>query len=105
MAKYQNILLKLEEIDALITRFSLSYQFDRIARVEKNVLRLGVYELCFSESMPPKVAIAEAIRLTRKFSTAESSSFVNAVLDAVFQDRSPTILSEKIDESFASLSV
>lgn len=103
--KHQKILANLEEIDSLITRFSMSYQFDRIARVEKNILRLGVYEICYGEDVPPKVAISEAIRLTRKFSTAESSSFVNAVLDAIFQDRSPTTLSEKMNESFAPLPV
>lgn len=77
----------LPDIDALITRFSKEYEFDRIAKVEKNILRLGVFELCFTDEVPPKVAIAEAIRITRKFATKESASFVNAVLDALYQSR------------------
>lgn len=76
----------LDKVDELIKRFCVSYDFDRIARAEKNILRLAVYEMCFGPSLPPKVAIAEAVRLTRKYATAESAGFVNAVLDAIFQN-------------------
>ena len=75
----------LPEIDEKIRTYSLSYDFDRIAKVEKSVLRLAIYEMCYEGALPAKVAIAEAIRLTRKFSIGESSAFVNAVLDAIFQ--------------------
>jgi N utilization substance protein B len=75
----------LPEIDAKITSFSKSYEFNRIPKVELNVLRLAVYEMLYLSSLPPKVSIAEAIRLTRKYSTAESAAFINAVLDAIYQ--------------------
>ncbi len=75
----------LSEIDSLIASASTSYDFDRIQMVTKNILRLGVFELFFDEQIPPKVAIAEAIRLSRKFNTPESASFVNAVLDYLYQ--------------------
>jgi N utilization substance protein B len=106
-SKCQNILSKLEEVDSLISRFCDSYEFKRIAEVEKSVLRLAIYELCYESSLPPKVAIAEAIRLTRKFATAESAGFVNAVLDAIHQDRLHLTKSEEIqhEESLAPLSV
>jgi transcription antitermination protein NusB len=74
-----------EEIDKLISSISTSYDFDRIQAVTKNILRLGVYELLFDDEIPHKVAIAEAIRLSRKFSTPESASFVNALLDNLYQ--------------------
>jgi len=77
---------KLTPIDEKIKNASKSYDFERIPRVEKNILRLGVFELFFDESIPPKVAITEAIRLAKKFSTQEGSTFVNAVLDAVYQE-------------------
>jgi transcription antitermination protein NusB len=73
-----------EEIDQIIRKFSKEYDLDRIAKVEKNILRLGIYELCFAKKEPPKVVITEAMRLSRKFATAESSLFINAVLDAIF---------------------
>lgn len=74
-----------EEIDAAIQANSKEYEFDRIPRVEKNLLRLGIYEMNFSKEVPPKVAISEAIRLARKFSTAESAHFVNAILDTIYK--------------------
>ena len=75
----------LTEIDEKIALASNDYAFDRICRAERNILRLSVYELFYDESIPPKVAISEAIRLTRKFSTNESASFINAVLDFLYQ--------------------
>jgi len=106
-AKCQNILSKLENVDALISRFCNSYEFSRIAEVEKSVLRLAIYELCYESFLPPKVAVAEAIRLTRKFATAESAGFVNAVLDAIHQDQLHLTKSKEIDDekSLAPLSV
>ena len=76
---------RLSEIDPLISSVSTSYDFDRIQSVAKNILRLGVFELFFDDQIPPKVAIAEAIRLSRKFNTPESASFVNALLDHLYQ--------------------
>ena len=76
---------RLSEIDPLISSISTSYDFERIQIVTKNILRLGVFELLFDDQIPPKVAIAEAIRLSRKFSTPESASFVNALLDHLYQ--------------------
>ncbi|MES2198964.1 MAG: transcription antitermination factor NusB [Chlamydiota bacterium] len=85
--KHQEVVSRIPEIDEHIRRFSVSYNLERIGRVEKSILRLGVYEICYQEIVPAKVAIAEAIRLTRKFSTPESGSFINAVLDSILQDR------------------
>jgi N utilization substance protein B len=74
---------KQQEIDQLITERSKEYDFNRIGRVERTILRLCSFELLFS-TVPPKVAIAEAIRLTRKFAAPESAAFVNAVLDNIY---------------------
>lgn len=72
-------------LDREIGEISKSYTFERIQNVEKNILRLGAYELINDSSIPPKVAIAEAMRIARKFSTPESAAFVNAVLDAIYK--------------------
>ncbi|MGM0440411.1 MAG: transcription antitermination factor NusB [Chlamydiota bacterium] len=79
----QTVREHLEELDSKVAAVSTSYQFDRIHRVEKNILRLGVYELLHDQGIPSKVAIAEAMRLSKKFSTKESVSFVNAILDKI----------------------
>lgn len=83
--KCNEVISKLTEIDASIIRFCDAYDFKRISEVEKSILRLAIFEFCFVDSLPPKVTISEAIRLARKFATAESAGFVNAVLDAAFQ--------------------
>jgi len=86
--RMQTILEKLPEIDAHITAASEMYAFDRISRVEKTLLRLGIFELLYDDTVPPLVAIAEGIRLCRKFGTRESADFVNAILDKVYKNAS-----------------
>jgi N utilization substance protein B len=76
---------KCVEIDQLIENASVAYDFSRITRAEKNILRLALFELFHDEAIPPKVAIAEAIRLARKFGTPEGASFVNAILDGIYK--------------------
>ena len=101
LEKVHKILEKKDEIDKLITKASLSYNFERIQTIERNVLRVGTYELLFDDTIPPKVAIAEAIRLSRKFGTPESASFTNAIMDNIYK----TSLGEKIDESNLSKTI
>lgn len=76
---------KLSQIDEIIASVSESYDFSRIHVVTKNILRIGVFELFFDDQIPPKVAIAEAIRLSLKFNTPESVTFVNALLDRLYR--------------------
>ena len=78
---------KIERIDEHISKYSTEYRFNRISSVEKSILRLGIYEILYDQQIPPKVAIAEAIRLSRKFGTPEGANFVNAVLDAAYCKR------------------
>lgn len=85
--KKKLIVSKLPEIDALIAETSLAYEFSRISRIEKNILRLGLFEIYFSEDIPDKVSISEAIRLARKFSTPEGATFVNAILDILYKKK------------------
>lgn len=78
---------KQEEIDQRIKEHAREYDFNRIGRVERTILRLCSFEMLFS-TVPPKVAIAEAIRLSRKFAAPESAAFVNAVLDNIYATKS-----------------
>lgn len=77
----------LKEIDEMIERASESYRFERIGLVERSLLRLAVYEIWYDENIPAKVAISEAIRLTRKFATPESANYVNAILDNIYKQK------------------
>jgi len=77
---------KSEEIDKLITTFAPQWPLDQITNVDRNVLRIGTYELKFSENIPSKVAINEAIELAKSFGGESSGRFVNGVLGAVYKD-------------------
>jgi N utilization substance protein B len=87
--RMRQILIKKEALDELIQKTAHDYAFERIPRVERNLLRLGIFELMFDDEIPPKVAIAEAMRLCRKFATPEGAAFVNAILDQLFKKAVP----------------
>ncbi len=74
-----------EEIDAELRAAADNWSLERMAVVERNVLRIGVYELVHDPDVPEKVAINEAIDLARRFSSEEACGFVNGVLDRVKQ--------------------
>jgi N utilization substance protein B len=76
-----------EEVDALIAATSTRWSPERIARVDRLILRLGLVEMLHIEDVPTRVAIDEAIDLARAFSTAKSYAFVNGILDAVAKRR------------------
>lgn len=71
------------EIDELITSASKNWRIDRMSRVDRNILRLGACELLAFRDVPVKVVINEAVELAKRFGTAESSAFVNGVLDRI----------------------
>lgn len=75
-----------EQIDSVIRSVSNEYQFDRISSAEKCALRLGCFEILHDPALSGKIAIAEAIRLTRKFGTPSSADFVNALLDIIYKN-------------------
>jgi N utilization substance protein B len=85
LEKAKEVYERREDIDKMITKVATSYEFERIQSIERNIIRLGIYELFYIEGIPPKVAISEAMRLARKFANPEASSFVNAILDQIYQ--------------------
>jgi len=72
-----------KEIDELIATSSKNWRIERMSRVDRNILRLGACELLAFHGVPVKVAINEAVELAKRFGTAESSAFVNGVLDRI----------------------
>lgn len=73
-------------LDDIITKFAPDYTIDLITVVDRNVLRLGIFELKFHERIPAKVAINEAIELAKGFGGQASGRFVNGVLGAIYKD-------------------
>ena len=73
----------LPEIDKKISKYAENWQLGRMAFVDRNIMRLGCFELLFRADIPPKVAINEAVELAKKYSGLESGKFVNAILDQI----------------------
>lgn len=71
------------DIDKKIVEYAKNWEFHRIALIDRNVLRLGIYELKYEARVPPKVAINEAVELAKKYGDLDSSKFVNGILDHI----------------------
>lgn len=73
------------ELDAVIQEHSHNWRVDRMPRIDRNILRLGVYELKYRPDIPRKVTLNEAVELGKTFGAEESAAFVNGLLDRVSQ--------------------
>ena len=74
------------ETDERISRYTENYELNRLAVVDRNILRLAIYEMLHRHDIPPVVSINEAIEIAKRFGTEESSRFVNGILDRVKLD-------------------
>lgn len=74
---------KLPELDSLLSRYLINWEIERLAAPVRTILRLGLFELLFSEKIPPAVIINEAIELTKRYQDEEAARFVNGVLDKI----------------------
>ncbi len=82
----KGVLKNLSEIDAYITKFATEWPLEQITIVDRNILRVGVYEMIMDDNIPPRVAINEAIEIAKNYGGESSGKFVNGVLGAVYND-------------------
>lgn len=75
------------EIDKLITEKAEGWRLERLHSVDRNILRLAIYELCYREDVPPEVVINEAVELAKKYSGEHSPIFINGILDRIWKER------------------
>jgi transcription antitermination protein NusB len=80
------VLQNIEKIDGLISKYATDWPIEQITIVDRNILRIGAYELLCREDIPPKVAINEAIEIAKAFGGESSGKFVNGVLGAMFKN-------------------
>ena len=85
----------LDPIDQYISKYATNWQLKRMAVIDRNILRIGVYELFYASDIPPKVTINEAVELAKKYGDVESSKFVNGILDKIHK-------TEKVAENKSS---
>lgn len=81
------VMLHRPAIDVLLSEAAQNWGLSRMAAVDRNVLRIGVYEMLHEAEVPTKVAINEAIELAKRYSTEQSGAFVNGILDRIRKDR------------------
>ena len=84
----KNVIGKKEETDAVMVKAAPEWPLDKIAPIDRNVLRIGLYELLFGDTaeVPPKVAMNEAIELAKSYGGESSGKFVSGVLGTVYRD-------------------
>ncbi|HLD27587.1 MAG TPA: transcription antitermination factor NusB [Patescibacteria group bacterium] len=80
------VVKKVQELDRLITKYAPEWPLEQITTVDRNVLRIGIFELKYDPAIPPKVAINEAIEVAKKYGGESSGKFVNGVLGSVYKD-------------------
>ncbi len=83
---FEGTVKNLKRIDELIVKYSKNWKLSRMPVVDRNILRLAVFELLYEDDVPPSVAINEALEIARRFSTEDSTQFINGVLDAINKD-------------------
>lgn len=83
---------RIDQIDSIIQRFTEHWSLQRIALVERNILRLGIYELLFRDDIPKKVALNEAIEIAKLYGSEDSGKFINGILDRVMNSSLEEIL-------------
>jgi len=79
----QGVGIHITDIDHKISDYATNWQIKRMAIIDRNVMRIGLYELQHTTDIPPKVAINEAVELAKKYGDLESSKFVNGILDKI----------------------
>jgi len=82
----RGVLEKKDELDLRLQKYLRNWDMARMAVVDRNVLRMAIYELYYREDIPPVVSLNEAIEIAKRFSTSESGKFVNGLLDRIRQD-------------------
>lgn len=84
---YNGILERQPEIDALLGERTVGWKFERLALLDRNILRVGTYELLYCDDIPAEVALDEAVELAKKYGTEQARSFVNGILDRIWKDK------------------
>jgi N utilization substance protein B len=79
------VLNRLPELDAMLQRFTEHWSIDRMAVVDRNVLRCALYELLYVDQVPAKVTINEAIEIAKRYGSEESGAFINGILDRIMK--------------------
>jgi len=79
----EGVVREMGRLDRMIGEFSKNWKLSRMSIVDRNVIRIAVYEILFCEDIPPKVSINEAIDIGKKYGTEDSGAFINGIVDSI----------------------
>ena len=85
----EGVYLHMQELDELLSKASQHWRLERIAKVDRTILRMALYELMYRDDIPPKVTINEAVDLGKRFCSEESGAFINGILDKIYHTLIP----------------
>ncbi len=88
-SKVKGVIDNIKKIDGFISKYATDWPIEQITVVDRNILRIGAYELLMESDIPPKVAINEAIEIAKAFGGESSGKFVNGVLGAMYKNEMP----------------
>lgn len=93
----EGVIENLSSVDGIITKYAQNWDIGRINNIDRNILRMAIYEIIYNPDIPYKVAINEAIEISKKFGTPDSGKFINGILDKIAKNekRSSVVQAEK----------
>lgn len=83
---YRGVVEQRDALDRMIGARTVGWRFERLALLDRNILRIGVYELLHRDDVPPEVAMDEAVEMAKKYGTEQAPSFINGILDRIWRD-------------------
>jgi len=83
---YHGVVEKRDALDRMIGGRTVGWRFERLALLDRNILRIGVYELLYRDDVPAEVAMDEAVELAKKYGTEQAPSFINGILDRIWKE-------------------
>lgn len=83
---FQCVLDNVDWANDMIKSYLQNWEFDRVAQIDRVLLRMGICEIFYMDDIPPKVSISEMVEIAKVYSTEESSGFINGILDAVYKE-------------------
>jgi N utilization substance protein B len=87
-----------EAIDARLEKYSDNWTLSRMAVIDRNLLRMAASEILYSKTVPPKVAIDEAVEIAKRFGSEDSPNFINGILDRILKEMNPDIPQASLNE-------
>lgn len=86
LSLFQCVLDHVDWANDMIKSYLQNWEFDRVAQIDRVLLRMGICEIFYMDDIPPKVSISEMVEIAKVYSTEESSGFINGILDAVYKE-------------------